>query len=257
MKICDITDEMKFGEGYEPCYVQKEAVLNYAIAINKPVIVLFGDEAVRNMADFVKVIKNKDIFRFNDKLSKLMCKIGASITVLSVITGAPAILVKNAIDVAIYGFIIRLLNNTESYKNYNILIDEVNDRAIFVLKDIEDDKYKDIVDNIDKDFLETTEIGNCYKNISRINEIYHMSKGNILVCKIMNGEFLVGDEIKIIDDNMAEYGTIGIVGMEMFRSTINVATVGMEVGFLVSLDDELENIINKNKILGKYLYIVK
>lgn len=260
-------DEILGGNFEIPCYVNMEESFKHAIAIGRPIVVLYGEEAAIGMKEFEKVGKNKKWFNINDKLSEIMRKLGFAITVISLGVGAPIMFVKQAVGVAAYGFLMKhICDNKELFKEYNMILDENNDRVIFLKKTIKSDNYSSIMSQIVNDFnCASTELVDNYDNIFKVTDVFSLTKrGTVLYGKVLKGNYIVGDNVKVVDGNLTEYATDSVADIEIFRKRVNKVSVGEECGLLimnhnVTLEsgNNLVNEIKKQKLLFKDIYVVR
>lgn len=259
LKATEFKDILE-GDFDTPCYVEKEESFKHALAVGRPIIVLYGEEAVSGMKEFIEIGKNKKWFNISDKLSEVMRKLGFAMTVILLGTGAPIMLIKEGLGVVAYGFLMKIIcDNKEFFKEYNMLVDEKNDRVIFLKKSVKNEDYSFIMSQICDDFSNaTTELIDNYSNILKVDDVFVITgKGAVLCGKVLKGMFSVDDEVKIMDGKLTEYASEKIVGIEQFRKIVNKVSTGEDCGILFNRKDDLRNEIEKQRLLLKDIYIVK
>ena len=260
-------DEILGGDFEIPCYVNMEESFKHAIAIGRPIVVLYGEEAAIGMKEFEKIDKDKKWFNINDKLTGIMRKLGFAITVISFGGGAPIMFVKQAVGVAVYGFLMKYIcYNKELFKDYNLILDRNNDRVVFLKKTIKSDNYPSIMSQIINDFnCAITELVDNFDNIFKVTDVFTITKrGTVLYGKVLKGNYIVGDTVKVVDSNLIEYAIDNIADIEIFRKRINKVSVGEECGLLImnhnvmlESGNNLVNEIKKQKLLFKDIYVVR
>ena len=253
-------EEILNGDFDTPCYVDTEKSFSYAIDVERPIVVLYGDEAVRGMGEFVSVSKNKKVFDIEGKIFNVMSKIGIAVSVFNLGVGAPFFLLEGSLKMATYGFFAKVLcDNYSKFKNYYMLVDEKNDRIVFLMKKIDKKKHTEIIDSIYSDFVSaTTESIDKFDNIMKVTDVFTVTgRGTVLCGKVLKGNYKMGEEIRVVDSDSKEYAIDNIVSIELFRKIVDKASTGEECGLLINRNEELKKEIEKQKLLLKDIYVVK
>lgn len=253
-------EEILGGDFSTPCYVNKEDSFNQAISVRRPIIVLYGEEAVRGMAEFIEIAKKKKIIGFSDKISTLASKIGFVMTVIDIAVGAPVVLIKEELKLIGYGLFVKMIcNNANAFKDYHLMIDEKQDRIVLLSKEISKDDFSAILKQIQADFSKAMAEGiSNYENIFKIDEIFTVTgHGTILSGVVIKGTFSVNDRVTILDGKLKEYATENILDIEKFRALVEKVSEKEECGILIGRNDALKQEIEKQKLLLRDVYIVK
>lgn len=253
-------EEILGGDFDTPCYVDKEESFKHAIAVGRPIVVLFGDSAVKQMKKFIEVGKEKQIVQIYSKAISVMKKADTVILFVNIATNAPIGVIKAGVDIVLQDVIFKyVVDNIEKFKEYNILLDEKEDRVIFISKKVEKDKHTEIIEKIYTDFVSTTtELIDKYDNIFKVTDIYTvLGKGTVLGGKVLKGTFSLNEEVKVVDGRLTELAIERIVNIEQFRKLIDSVSVGEECGLLINRKDDFKQEIEKHRLLLNDIYVVE